>query len=631
MRSPSESTADLAGLGDLEVDPVAVEPVLEVWRACRWRRATIDGTWSRNAATWFGDRVREQHADAADGQQQEQVHRGDRGAAREARAPQQRHERVQQQRDQPGDDEQQQHRAGRARQRPGAEQRERQHDELDPARHDHRLDPRGRVLLDRAHRDRGFLHRLRDVFLGVGFRRSHRSSVCAQRQAGRIRCSAWRPSSSSATSSPPPVAARSRSCCPALREEHALDFVVVNGENAAGGIGITPKHADELFAAGVDVITLGNHTYRHREVWPYLDEQRVHPPARELPAHAAGPRDVRVRARGRRHARRREPVGQPVHAGRRRPPSPRSTRRCARSRGADHVLVDMHAEATSEKVAMGWFLDGRVTAVVGTHTHVPTADARVLPGGTAYVTDVGMTGARGGVIGVKREQSIAVFRTHMPMRYDSSDEDPWLMAVVIRTGAGSRPVAGRVDRDDPAPGEQRDERQRQEPDEVEVEPVLQRELERDQRGGAERGDGDRVAAAGDEGDHDGEDERARPARRCGPGGRRGPRSRTATRGRPGSRACGRRTCPGRRRARPATSRAPPSRREPRGGERRGPPPGRPRVGGEHRREHDRRELRQRRRAPPPPRARPAARARASPRAPAAPRARRWCSSWRRAA
>jgi metallophosphoesterase (TIGR00282 family) len=96
------------------------------------------------------------------------------------------------------------------------------------------------------------------------------------------------------------------------------------------------------------------------------------------------------------------------------------------------ILVDVHAEATSEKVALGWYLDGRVTAVVGTHTHVPTADARVLPGGTAYITDVGMTGARGGVIGVRREQSIAVMRTHMPMRYDSSDEDPWLNAVVVR-------------------------------------------------------------------------------------------------------------------------------------------------------------------------------------------------------
>ena len=106
----------------------------------------------------------------------------------------------------------------------------------------------------------------------------------------------------------------------------------------------------------------------------------------------------------------------------------------------------MHAEATSEKVAMGWHLDGRVTAVVGTHTHVPTADARVLPGGTAYITDVGMTGARGGVIGVRREQSIAVMRTHMPQRYDAADEDPWLNAVLIRA---ARP-AGRRDRADAA-------------------------------------------------------------------------------------------------------------------------------------------------------------------------------------
>ena len=105
--------------------------------------------------------------------------------------------------------------------------------------------------------------------------------------------------------------------------------------------------------------------------------------------------------------------------------------------GADHVLVDMHAEATSEKVALGWHLDGKVTAVVGTHTHVPTADARVLPGGTAYITDVGMTGARGGVIGVKREQSISVMRTHMPQRYDASDVDPWINAVLIRC-AGRR-------------------------------------------------------------------------------------------------------------------------------------------------------------------------------------------------
>jgi calcineurin-like phosphoesterase len=97
----------------------------------------------------------------------------------------------------------------------------------------------------------------------------------------------------------------------------------------------------------------------------------------------------------------------------------------------------MHAEATSEKVALGWLLDGRVSAVVGTHTHVPTADARVLPGGTAYITDVGMTGPRGGVIGVKREQAVEALVTQMPVRFETSKEDPWLMGVLVRC---SRPL-----------------------------------------------------------------------------------------------------------------------------------------------------------------------------------------------
>jgi metallophosphoesterase (TIGR00282 family) len=105
---------------------------------------------------------------------------------------------------------------------------------------------------------------------------------------------------------------------------------------------------------------------------------------------------------------------------------------------ADHVLVDMHAEATSEKVGLGWYLDGRVTAVVGTHTHVPTADARVLPGGTAYITDVGMTGARGGVIGVKRQQAIEGMLTQMPVKFETAEEDPWINAVLIR--ASSEPM-----------------------------------------------------------------------------------------------------------------------------------------------------------------------------------------------
>jgi metallophosphoesterase (TIGR00282 family) len=223
-----------------------------------------------------------------------------------------------------------------------------------------------------------------------------------------------------------------RSMLAGLRTELGADFVVLNGENASGGIGITPKHADELFSAGVDAITLGNHTYRHREVWPYLEERRdIVRPANFLPAQP-GRGTTLVERDG-------VTLGVVNLAGNlymnQAAPALLAADEALRHVGrADFVLVDMHAEATSEKVALGWYLDGRVTAVVGTHTHVPTADARVLPRGTAYVTDVGMTGARGGVIGVRREQSIAVMRTHMPQRYDPAEEDPWINAVLIRCG-----------------------------------------------------------------------------------------------------------------------------------------------------------------------------------------------------
>jgi calcineurin-like phosphoesterase len=108
---------------------------------------------------------------------------------------------------------------------------------------------------------------------------------------------------------------------------------------------------------------------------------------------------------------------------------------------ADQVVVDMHAEATSEKIGLGWHLDGRATAVVGTHTHVPTADARVLPGGTAYISDVGMTGPRGGVIGVKREQAVEAMVTRLPTKFETSSEDPWLNAVLISASAPRRASA----------------------------------------------------------------------------------------------------------------------------------------------------------------------------------------------
>ena len=224
---------------------------------------------------------------------------------------------------------------------------------------------------------------------------------------------------------------------PSLRERLAFDFLVVNGENIAGGVGITPKLADALFGAGVDVITLGNHTYRQREIYPYLDDRReIIRPAnflRSQPGHGwcvverGGVRLGVISLSGNLF----------MDAGRAMFPEADAAVHALRDE-ADHVLVDVHAEATSEKVGMGWHLDGRVTAVVGTHTHVPTNDARVLPAGTAYITDVGMTGPRGGVIGVKREQAIAGMATKMPVRFETSDEDPWLNGVLIRTAAAPR-------------------------------------------------------------------------------------------------------------------------------------------------------------------------------------------------
>jgi metallophosphoesterase (TIGR00282 family) len=224
------------------------------------------------------------------------------------------------------------------------------------------------------------------------------------------------------------------SLLPEIRARHAPDFVVVNGENAAGGLGITPRVADELFELGVDVITLGNHTYRHREVYGYLDEnERILRPAnflRSQPGHGTcvvergGVSLGVVNLSGNLF----------LKAGRALFPEAGAALREVRD--ADHVLVDVHAEATSEKIGLGWHLDGEVTAVVGTHTHVPTADGRVLPGGTAYISDVGMTGGRGGVIGVRREQAIESLLTHLPVRFETTEEDPWINAVLIRA---SRP------------------------------------------------------------------------------------------------------------------------------------------------------------------------------------------------
>jgi metallophosphoesterase (TIGR00282 family) len=227
---------------------------------------------------------------------------------------------------------------------------------------------------------------------------------------------------------------------PQLRQELAPTWVVVNGENVAGGLGITPKIADDLFKAGVDVITLGNHTYRRREIYRYLDENdAIVRPANYLAAQP-GHGSCIVERDGQRLGVVNLSGNVFLQAGR--PMIPEADAVLERFDGrVDHVLVDVHAEATSEKVALGWHLDGRATAVVGTHTHVPTNDFRVLPGGTAYITDVGMTGPRGGVIGVKKEQAIESLRTQMNVHFETSEEDPWLMGVLVTCAEQPRRAA----------------------------------------------------------------------------------------------------------------------------------------------------------------------------------------------
>jgi len=231
-----------------------------------------------------------------------------------------------------------------------------------------------------------------------------------------------------------PGRAALRALLPDLRARHEPDWVVVNGENAAGGLGITPPLAHEMLDdLGVDALTLGNHAYRHREMYELLDtDDRIVRPA-NYPKGNPGRGYTVIERDGARLAVV-NLIGT-VFLEAARSPFAEADAILAELRGkADHVLIDFHAEATSEKIAMGWHLDGRATACVGTHTHVPTADARVLPGGTAYVSDVGMTGARGGVIGVKREQALERFRTLMPIRFETSPDDPWLNGVLIEAG-----------------------------------------------------------------------------------------------------------------------------------------------------------------------------------------------------
>jgi len=220
---------------------------------------------------------------------------------------------------------------------------------------------------------------------------------------------------------------------PRLRERFAADLVIANGENSAGGVGITERTANDLFRAGVDVITTGNHVYRHREVYGFLDEcDRIVRPA-NYPVGNPGRGHVVVDAAGRRVAV--INLSGAVMLKVARSPFTEIDAILGRLEGdADVAIVDFHAEVTSEKVAMGWHLDGRVAAVIGTHTHVPTADGRILPGGTAHISDVGMTGSRNGVLGARRDQVLEALTTLMPVRFDGAEGDVWINAVAVEVG-----------------------------------------------------------------------------------------------------------------------------------------------------------------------------------------------------
>ena len=216
-----------------------------------------------------------------------------------------------------------------------------------------------------------------------------------------------------------------------ITARYGIDVVVANAENAASGSGITREAGEALLDAGVDVMTTGNHVWDKKETLAYIGaEPRLLRPV-NMAASAPGAGVFVTRAAGGR------PIGVINVMGRvYMPPvdNPFEAVNAAidRLKGECRIiLVDMHAEATAEKVAMGWFLDGRVTAVVGTHTHVQTADARVLPGGTAYITDVGMTGPHDSVIGMEREAVLSRFVTGLPIRMEPASANPRLQAVVI--------------------------------------------------------------------------------------------------------------------------------------------------------------------------------------------------------
>lgn len=220
---------------------------------------------------------------------------------------------------------------------------------------------------------------------------------------------------------------------PRLRVELALDFVIVNGENAAGGRGTTAKIADELFAAGVDVVSGGNHTFQQRDFYPYLDATAAVLRPSNYPPGAPGHGVVHLPGLSVMNL-----IGRTFMGSDYDDPFRHADALLTDIPKGNAVFVDFHAEATSEKQALGWYLDGRVAAFVGTHTHVATADAHVLPKGTAYCTDAGMCGARDSVIGDDANAVVSRFLTQMPTRLPAADGAAMLNGVVIDIDRATR-------------------------------------------------------------------------------------------------------------------------------------------------------------------------------------------------
>ncbi len=218
-----------------------------------------------------------------------------------------------------------------------------------------------------------------------------------------------------------------------LVEQHGIDVVIANAENSAGGFGITREIGEELLDRGVDVMTSGNHIWDKREALDYIaQEPRLLRPA-NFPVGAPGRGSYVAQTKGGITVGVVNVMGRIFMAPLDDPFAVVLREIEALAERTRIVLVDFHAEATSEKIAMGWHLDGDVTAVVGTHTHVQTADEQILPGGTAYITDVGMTGPHDGIIGVEREPALSRFLTGLPSRFDTASGRPRLNAVVIGT------------------------------------------------------------------------------------------------------------------------------------------------------------------------------------------------------